>query len=798
MESGGDILRIKVREIRAEGLKSAELFGGKNDTYAILTLGGGFHDNWKIRTSTKEDSGSSAVWDLRENDPTSWITISNSNALASSLCVSFMDENSFRSDAFIGEGKVNLSVFLSACATTKNVELPVHLVDHKGQPAGSAAIVLHLKSEDEYLVDNPPTSVTKAELEAAAKKEAEDKAKAESEAAAKKEAEDKAKAESEAAAKKEAEDKAKAESEAAVKKEAEDKAKAESEAAAKKEAEDKAKADASKAIARKEVESKGVEDMSSESISIYTVSDESPPLPDAFLLRKSATSSKSIEITEMFGNTGYRNRSQIMRSALHETESTYHFGFGASHDLVMIKSTGTGSHFTEINVLSALRNYQTYSMQESSVFPEADGSYAFAVASNSDVFVIKRKGTASGKIELSVLSAGSSYKSVTIRAVIPFEIVPGSLVSFAVAPNHDLFVIQQSGTQSNCTEISVFTVASNYEKIILHSPTSLEETDSSYEFSVAQNNDIFVIKKMNTASKMTEISVLTTASYYQSFSLHNVSTGLHQTDHVFTFAIGIRNELLAVKRFGTVSRKVEVLQLHPSSNYSSITQTMKTAIFQTTSSFAFCIKDNKDIIAISKMGNMSKFTEVHILSNESNYQTFIRRGETCLHETDLHYKFCIAKDGDLFAICRRGETSKKTDVIILSAESNYGTIVLNTATALEECDHTVYFALASNRDLFVFKKSNTKSNTTEIHVLSEESKYKSFILQTSTALKETDESFSFTVLENRDVLVLRRANTASGFTEFFMLLASSGYKMRTKDFVSVLPEVDDSHEFLFV
>ena len=48
----------------------------------------------------------------------------------------------------------------------------------------------------------------------------------------------------------------------------------------------------------------------------------------------------------------------------------------------------------------------------------------------------------------------------------------------------------------------------------------------------------------------------------------------------------------------------------------------------------------------------------------------------------------------------------------------YQRFLLQTGTALHDMDDTFAFAVAPNRDLFAIKKSNTGTNSTEVHILS--------------------------------------------------------------------------------
>ena len=65
-----------------------------------------------------------------------------------------------------------------------------------------------------------------------------------------------------------------------------------------------------------------------------------------------------------------------------------------------------------------------------------------------------------------------------------------------------------------------------------------------------------------------------------------------------------------------------------------------------------------DFYCIKQKNTGSHTTEIHILSGEDNYQSFIYHGQTALHETDQYFDFCVGDfnhDGylDLFCIKKK-------------------------------------------------------------------------------------------------------------------------------------------------
>jgi len=102
-----------------------------------------------------------------------------------------------------------------------------------------------------------------------------------------------------------------------------------------------------------------------------------------------------------------------------------------------------------------------------------------------------------------------------------------------------------------------------------------------------------------------------------------------------------------------------------------------------------------------------------------------------------------------------------------------------TGTALGQTDGT--FALLTTdwdrdgkADLVALKKSGTDTHSTEIHVLSGASNFKNFILHTNTPLHETDDTFSFSIddwnHDNRpDLIIFKKSNTDTNSTEVHII-----------------------------
>jgi len=189
-----------------------------------------------------------------------------------------------------------------------------------------------------------------------------------------------------------------------------------------------------------------------------------------------------------------------------------------------------------------------------------------------------------------------------------------------------------------------------------------------------------------------------------------------------------------------------------------------TALQQTDAKYKFLLAPNRDVVAVKQRGTDSGTTEIHVLAADKTYQAFSTQTKTAQHETDDNWDFGIAANRDVFAIKKNGTDSKTTELHILSADSGYQKFALQTKTALHEADHNWAFAVAENRDVFAIRKNGGGSGKIEVHVLAADSGYQKYALQTPTALPASDENWEFSLAANRDVFALKKNGTGSGTT----------------------------------
>ena len=264
---------------------------------------------------------------------------------------------------------------------------------------------------------------------------------------------------------------------------------------------------------------------------------------------------------------------------------------------------------------------------------------------------------------------------------------------------------------------------------------------------------------------ITTLAALYTATHFA----QQTGTALPETDATFEFCIALNDDIFAIKKSNTESNSTEVHILSATSGYEQFALQIGTPLPETDSTFQFCLANNRDLVAIKKSNTGTNSTEIHILSAASGYQQFALQTGTALQNTDHTFEFCFASNRDLFAIKKSNTASNSTEVHILSVASGYQQFTLQTGTALPTTDATFEFCLALNRDLFAIKKSGTGTHRTEVHVLSEASGYLNFSAQTGTLLHETDDTFAFDLTTNRDLVAIRKSDTGTNSTEVHII-----------------------------
>ncbi|GAB3348441.1 FG-GAP-like repeat-containing protein [Lysobacter tyrosinilyticus] len=233
---------------------------------------------------------------------------------------------------------------------------------------------------------------------------------------------------------------------------------------------------------------------------------------------------------------------------------------------------------------------------------------------------------------------------------------------------------------------------------------------------------------------------------------------------------------------------IEPVSGHPagvansSDNARSMTQTMP-LIAQFRATVVTTPTPTFDLFAIGKQGASGK-TEVHVMGQQSGYQSYLMNQATYLHNTGSNYQWRFQlgdynNDGflDLYAINRMG-ASGTTEVHILNGANHYQSFLLNTASVLHPTgtDNGWMFRVGDynqdgHPDIYVIAR-NGASGHTEVHVMNGATNYTSYLANIATPLPTTgtDGTWNFLLGDYNkdgkpDIYIVLKNNTGSGMTE---------------------------------
>jgi hypothetical protein len=172
---------------------------------------------------------------------------------------------------------------------------------------------------------------------------------------------------------------------------------------------------------------------------------------------------------------------------------------------------------------------------------------SFGGSGQEDLFYLPYAATGSGRVEVHVLSAASTYQTFVAHAATVLSVasvVPGDW-TFLVAESGgrgDLLAVHGSGsTGSGRVEVHTLAQASGYLAFSLHAATALGSQDRSQAVFMlgSASDDLYLLQRgAMTGSGMAEVHALGAASSYTQFVVHAVTAFGPVPDTTWRFAIG--------------------------------------------------------------------------------------------------------------------------------------------------------------------------------------------------------------------------------------------------------------------
>ncbi len=278
-------------------------------------------------------------------------------------------------------------------------------------------------------------------------------------------------------------------------------------------------------------------------------------------------------------------------------------------------------------------------LQTATAIRDADNAYRFLIGEydhdgKPDIYILHPSKVGANTLDLVILSGASNYATVIQQATIALDGTAAgnaydydydyALGDYDQDSRADLYVISKKSTETNLT---IYSAASKFGTDIFKTTLKLGAIDTAYCFATGDDDrdgipDLFAIKKNHTGTRKTEVHILSGASSYTEFILHN-GTGLGQTDRAVEFAVGDYDsdghpDIYAIKKYGAGAAKTELNILGGAVNYSQFILNSGTSLAATDDSTTFGIGDyngdgKPDLYAIKLNNIVSKTLEITIL-----------------------------------------------------------------------------------------------------------------------------------------------------------------------------------------
>ena len=259
-------------------------------------------------------------------------------------------------------------------------------------------------------------------------------------------------------------------------------------------------------------------------------------------------------------------------TALHQTGDNFEFLVGDYNhngklDVYCIKKNGGGNGKTEVHILNGEKNYQSFLYQNQIDLNETDGNWQFCLGDYNgdgylDLYCIAKRNTGTHSTEVHILSGKSNFQNFLLQTKTNLgetdETWKFCLGDFNGDGSLDLYCIKKRNTGSGKTEVHILGGKSNFQNLLLQTGTTLAETDDNWDFGVSGKN-ICCIAKNNTGSHKTEVHILNGNNNFQNF-LTQSNTQLQETGNDFAFYV-YEEILFAFSKQGHNSTEVHCLSL---------------------------------------------------------------------------------------------------------------------------------------------------------------------------------------------------------------------------------------------
>ena len=169
------------------------------------------------------------------------------------------------------------------------------------------------------------------------------------------------------------------------------------------------------------------------------------------------------------------------------------YNHNGHNNLYCIKSLGDPD-FTEVHILNGGNNYKNWLLQTKTPIKNEGADWDFDLGDYNndghlDLFCIKKNITGTHSTEVHILSGASNFQTFLLQTGTKLH-ETGNNCKFCVGDYNgdgrpDLFYISKNNNKSHTTEVHILKGSDNYQSFLCQTSTNLHETDDDWEFGVS-------------------------------------------------------------------------------------------------------------------------------------------------------------------------------------------------------------------------------------------------------------------------------------------------------------------------
>ena len=186
---------------------------------------------------------------------------------------------------------------------------------------------------------------------------------------------------------------------------------------------------------------------------------------DIYFIKTSQTSTGRIEVSRLPSDNSYRNFEPMGQSAFATSDASNGVFTIENEDLYFTKTKNTAKSFVEVFFADHQKKFATIESSSTSDFPTTNATDGnFFTIRGGNLYLIKTRNTASGKVEVQRADGSKGYKNIR-QYVSNISTSESQNGTWDIGPKGDLYLVKTQNLQNKYVEVHTASVDSDYKAL---------------------------------------------------------------------------------------------------------------------------------------------------------------------------------------------------------------------------------------------------------------------------------------------------------------------------------------------